>query len=252
MIRDGHRKLCLVPLMVMLMGCQTGMASTGNNVLEIPPTVATPASERPIVEESSTPTPDLNSNPDMYLDLIARLQGKNLYFASLAHLDAFDHRWPNNPRATLMRANALRETGYPDRAVTLYENLLQTPFAASAQHGLGLIASKRGDFDAALQALSRASQLDPTNASVLNDLGYVQILARRMEDAGFNLHKAVELDPNNARAGANLALYYLLDNKPERAKGIMDWYRLTDKQRKEIYDKAAEFDKPSSPISVIN
>lgn len=252
MTRDGRWQPWLVPVMTVLMGCQTGMASSGNNLLEAPPTVATPGQERPVVEEDSLPTPDLNSSPDIYLDLIARLQGKNLYFASLAHLDAFDHRWPNNPRATLMRANALRETGYPDRAVALYESLLQTPFAASAQHGLGLIASKRGNLDGALQALSRASQLDPTNASVLNDLGYIQILARRMEDAGFNLHKAVELDPNNARAGANLALYYLLDNKPERAKGIMDWYRLTDKQRKEIYDKAAAFGKPIPPISVIN
>ncbi|NTV95326.1 MAG: pilus assembly protein [Thiobacillus sp.] len=198
-------------------------------------------------EEGQAPAPDLNSNPDVYLELISRLQAKSLYFASLAHLDAFDRRWPDKPQATLLRADALRETGYPDKAATLYESLLQGPLAAHAQHGLGLIASKGGNLDSALLALDKANQLDPTNAAILNDLGYVQILLQRMADAGFNLHKATELDPKNVRAGANLALYYLMSDKPERAQGIMDWYRLKDTQRKEINEKAAELAKRIRP-----
>lgn len=198
------------------------------------------AQEKSPAEEIQASTPDLNSDPEVYLELIARLQAKELYFASLAHLDAFDRRWPDKPRATLMRAHALRETGYPDKATVLYQSLVPGPLAAAAQHGLGLIASRRGDLDAALQALRQANQLDPVNAAILNDLGYVQIVLRQLEDAGFNLHKATELDPKNSRAGANLALYYLVGGKPERAEGIMAWYRLKEAQRKEITDKAAE------------
>ncbi|MFA5083209.1 MAG: hypothetical protein WC474_11730 [Hydrogenophilaceae bacterium] len=198
-------------------------------------------------EDSQMRPTDMASDPEMYLQLIGRMQEKHLYFASLAHLDAFDRRWPSNQRATLLRADALRETGYSDQAARLYEGLLKSPLAASAQHGLGLIASKNGDLNTALLALSQANQMDPTNAAMLNDLGYVQILLQRLAEAGFNLHKATELDPKNSLAGANLALFYLLDNKPARADGIMDWYRLTEKQRKDIIDKAAELNVRNAP-----
>lgn len=205
-----------------------------------------PAAEKPD-EDGQARRPDMASDPDMYLQLIERMQEKNLYFASLAHLDAFDRRWPSNQKATLLRADALRETGYADQAARLYESLLQGPLAASAQHGLGLIASIKGDLHNALAALSQANHLDPTNAAILNDLGYVQILLKNMAEAGFNLHKATELDPKNARAGANLALFYLLDGKQTQAEGVMEWYRLTEKQRKDIIDKAAELNAANTP-----
>lgn len=229
----------LLPLFVLLAACVAGMA--GQSMAASP---ATPSAvEANSAETAQAPTPDLDSNPEMYLELIARLQAKSLYFASLAHLDAYDRRWPDQPRATLLRADALRETGYPNKASALYESLLQGSLAAEAQYGLGLIATKQGDLNTALLALHRANQLAPTNAAILNDLGYVQILLQQLGDAGFNLHKATELDPKNIRAGANLALYYLLSDKPERAAGIMDWYRLKEAQRKEITDKAVELAK---------
>jgi len=190
-------------------------------------------------DELSAQRQDMESDPELYLRLIGQMQEKNLYFASLAHLDAFDRRWPANPRATLLRAEALRETAYLDQAGVLYESLLQGPLAAAAHHGLGIIASNKGEVSGALQALTRANRLDPTNAAVLNDLGYIQLVLRQWSEAGFNLHKATELDPKNSRAGANLALYYLLANQPMRAEGTMNWYRLTDRHRKEIFDKAA-------------
>jgi Flp pilus assembly protein TadD len=227
-------------LLLGLAGCPAGTAQAagpGNP----------PAIEKAPPDEDPTLRRDLENDPDLYLQLIDRLQGKHLFFASLAHLDAFDKRWPGNPRAILLRADALREVGYLDKAGALYEGLLNGPLAASALHGLGLIASRKDDLKAALQALTRASELDPTSAALLNDLGYVQLLQQQMADAGFNLHKATELDPKNARAGANLALFYMVDNKPARAEGIMDWYRLNEKQRKEIIDKAAALAKRISP-----
>lgn len=198
-------------------------------------------------EEAAAPRKDLENDPAIYLQLIGSLQDKGMYFASLAHLDAFDQRWPNDPRATLLRADALRETGYLERADALYEGLLKGPLAAAARHGQGLIATKKGDLNAAVAALARASQMNPTSAAILNDLGYVQILLRQMSEAGFNLHKATELDPKNQRAAANLALYYLLDGKPERAEGVMGWYKLSDPQRKEILDRAAKLSNRVSP-----
>lgn len=189
----------------------------------------------------------LMSDPDVYLQLIARLQGKGLYFASLAHLDVFDQRWPGNAKALLLRADALRETGYQDMAAALYQSLSNGPLSAGAHHGLGLIAAQKGDLNAASSDLSLANKLAPTDAAILNDLGYVQILQNKLDDAGFSLHKATELDPGNLRAGSNLALYYILAHKPDQAREVMEWYKLSDTRKTEIYEKAAGLAKQTRP-----
>lgn len=58
-----------------------------------------------------------------------------------------------------------------------------------------------------------------------------------LRETGY-LDKATEFDPKNARAGANLDLIYLLENKSERAAGIMQWYQLPETHRKDIYNQA--------------
>lgn len=194
----------------------------------------------PTVEEAGRRQADVENDPELYLQLIAGMQERNLYFASMAHLDAFDRRWPGNPRAALLRADALRETEYFERAKLIYRSLLKGEQAAGAYHGLGLIAGRQGQRQAAIDALEKANQQAPTNVAVLNDLGYLQLLDRRLEDARLSLHKAAELDQRNARVGSNLALLYLLDNKAERAAGIMKWYQLPESNRQEIYRTARE------------
>lgn len=191
-------------------------------------------------EIASSQRRGMESDPDIYLQLIEGMQDKSLYFASLAHLDAFDQRWPDHPRARLLRADAMREAGYYDKATAIYQDLLIGALSSRANHGLGMIAAKQGDMPAALAAMLRANRLDPTSAPILNDLGYIQLLDRQMDDARFSLHKATELDSKNTRAGANLALLYLLESKSERAEGIMNWYQLPEQHRKEIRDKARD------------
>lgn len=190
--------------------------------------------------DDGTPRQDVEKNPRLYLQLIAGMQAKGLYFASMAHLDAFDRYWQGNPRAALLRADALRETGYPDKASAIYQTLLHGDEAARAYHGLGIIAGRRNDRKAAIGALASANRLDPTNTPILNDLGYLQLLDGQRDDARINLHKAAELDPKDERAGANLALLYLLEDKRERAVGIMQWYKMPEANRKQIYSKADE------------
>ncbi len=186
---------------------------------------------------------DSENDPELYLQLIAGMQEKNLYFASLAHLDAFDRRWPGNARAALLRGDALRETGYFERARAVYRNLLKSDLSAGAYHGLGLIAGRQGDQAGALEALSQANRLAPTSVPILNDLGYVQLIGGQLDEARLSLHKAAELDQKNVRVGSNLALLYLLDRKPERAGSIMKWYQLPEAHRQEIYRKYQEMMK---------
>lgn len=180
------------------------------------------------------------NDPEFYLQLIGNMQEKKLYFASIAHLDAFDLRWPGDARATLLRGDALREVGYLERARAIYQNMLKTAPSAGAYHGLGIIASRQGDTTAALVALARANQLAPTSAAILNDLGYAQLLAGQLDDARLSLHKASELDPKNSRAGANLALLYVVIGQADKAQSIMNWYQLPEVQRQEITRKAGD------------
>lgn len=198
------------------------------------------ATEQERQNDDGTSRQDVEKNPRLYLQLIVGMQAKGLYFASLAHLDAFDRHWQGNPRAALLRADALRETGYPDQASAIYQTLLRGDEAARAYHGLGIIAGRRNDRGAAIGALTSANRLDPTNTAILNDLGYLQLLDGQRDAARVNLHKATELDPKDERAGANLALLYLVEDKRERAVDIMQWYKLPEANRKQIYAKAGE------------
>lgn len=195
-------------------------------------------SARQTAAEGASRQTENENDPEFYLQLIGNMQEKKLYFASIAHLDAFELRWPGDARAALLRGDALREVGYLDRARSIYEGMLKTAQSAGAYHGLGIIASRQGDTVAALAALAKANQAAPTASAILNDLGYVQLLAGHLDDARLSLHKATELDPKSGRAGANLALLYLVIGQSEKAQNIMNWYQLPEAQRQEIFRKA--------------
>lgn len=171
------------------------------------------------------------SNPDFYLELIAGMQQKRLFYASLAHLDVFEQRWPGDRRALLLRADALRSTGDFERARQHYRRLLDKGALPGAWHGLGLIAAAEGDLPAAATALGQAVALAPIDVRILDNLGYLQLLLGERDAARLSLHKAAELAPENRQAGANLALWYLLAGHAGRAEQIMGRHGFTEAQR---------------------
>ena len=179
------------------------------------------------------------ADPVIYLQLIRGMQQKGLYYASLAHLDAYAARWPDDAAAQVLRAHALRETGAAAAAVQLYRRFEQGPFAAEASHGLGLIAMREKRLPEGLAALARAAALAPTSSAVLNDLGYARLLAGDVDGARQSLYRAAELDAGNARVGANVALLLLLEGRDDAAEGVMQRYRLPAAACAEIRGLAA-------------
>ncbi|MCO8429198.1 pilus assembly protein [Burkholderia multivorans] len=147
--------------------------------------------------------------PGMYLGLIQRMQTQGLYYASLAHIDAYEKAYGGSPDTILLRADALRMTDQPAASAAAYTQLLQTPLAARGYRGLGLLAGAAGDFERAVQALTRASDLAPTDASLLSDLAYAKLRNGDVVGARVPLMKAVELDQRNPKIVSNLALYLL-------------------------------------------
>lgn len=53
------------------------------------------------------------------------MQQEGLWYASLAHIDALENQWTVSEQSTLLRADALRQTGNRARSATLYQQLLQ-------------------------------------------------------------------------------------------------------------------------------
>src|SRR5690606_29977780 len=78
-------------------------------------------------------------NRQVYLDMIRTMQTRSLYFASLAHIDAYETAHGITTETRRLRADALRVSGQEDAARMQYLSLLQTNEAAAARHGLGLL-----------------------------------------------------------------------------------------------------------------
>jgi Flp pilus assembly protein TadD len=164
------------------------------------------------------PAPD---TPGMYLGLIQRMQSEGLYYASLAHIDAYEHQYGASPDSIVLRADALRATGQTSAAANTYNQLLSTPFAARGHRGLGLIAGGAGDFHRAAGELAEASQLEPTDATTLSDLGYALLREGDVTAARLPLLKAAELDPHNPKIAANVALYFVASGDTASAQAVM-------------------------------
>ncbi|CAE6927940.1 hypothetical protein R75471_04578 [Paraburkholderia domus] len=183
------------------------------------------------------PAPD---TPGMYLGLIDQMQSQGLYFASLAHIDAYEKQYGASPDTILLRADALRMTDQPDAAATSYGQLLKTPLATRGYRGLGLIAGAAGDFAHAAQELQQAAQLAPTDAVTLSDLGYARLRDGDVNGARVPLMKAAELDQNNPKIVSNMVLYLLANGDQAQALAVMNQQKFTPDVRAEIRNDAAK------------
>jgi Flp pilus assembly protein TadD len=200
--------------------------------------------------KSPPPEPALVETPQndraMYLDLLRQMQDQGAYFASLAHIDAFRQRFGDSPELRVLQADALRQTGENAAATQLYRGLLKGPQAASAWHGLGLIAASDNDLAQANLALRNAVQSDPLNVTYLGDLGFALLQSGDTELARAPLAKAAELAPGNARAVSNLALWALLSGQSSMAEAMIQRANLPNATRQEIHRLAQTLRRPAA------
>ncbi|MGS7838240.1 Flp pilus assembly protein TadD [Stenotrophomonas maltophilia] len=213
-------------LLLALAAVASGCASTTPKYLRAPSLAA--------------PEPAPQDSRSAYLELIGRMQQQGAWYASLAHVDAFRQRYGDPPALRLLQADALRETGQADAAITLYRELSTGPQAAAAAHGLGLIAARRDDDGGSEEALARATQLQPLNTDYLGDLGYARLRAGQFEQAREPLAKALELSPGNPKATANLALWAVLRGDAATAERLAEQANLNEDTRRSIQQQAAQ------------
>ncbi|MES2024378.1 MAG: pilus assembly protein [Pseudomonadota bacterium] len=176
-------------------------------------------------------------NKQVYLEMIKKMQDRSLYFASIAHIDAYQKSYGSSPEVQRLYADALRATGQDEPAEKQYRQLLTTTESAAAWHGLGLLAAQHGDGSNAIAYFRESNRLDPTNAMVLNDLSYALLYEGDKSSARLPLMQAVELAPENRKVISNLALFLLLSDEEKKAESLMKDANIPLDVRSAIYKR---------------
>ncbi|KAI3592178.1 Flp pilus assembly protein TadD [Cupriavidus sp. U2] len=178
------------------------------------------------------------NDQNVYLGLIGKMQQEGMYYASLAHIDAYQQKYGSSTALQVLRADALRETGQDDAALQAYRDLLNTDRAARARHGIGLVLGRQGDFMRAAVELRQAAVLEPVNAQVANDLGYALMRGGALQDARVPVMQALELDANNPRVISNAVVWMLATGKRSEATAMMQRAAMPDPTRAAIRKEA--------------
>lgn len=177
--------------------------------------------EREAALRQSQQKADAPDSPGMYLALIDRMQSQGLFYASLAHIDAYEKQYGSTPDTVLLRADALRQTDQAQASAAAYMKLMDTPLAARGYRGIGLLAGSAGDFAKASESFDTASRLQPTDALTLSDLAYARLRLGDIAGARVPLMKAAELAQGNLKILSNVALFLLVDGQSAAAQGLI-------------------------------
>jgi tetratricopeptide (TPR) repeat protein len=137
-------------------------------------------------------------------------------------LKAFSRSVGAEPRAadTLVnRGWVLMELRRYEDAIAAFEAAIKLqPRLARAHAGLGsVLVEARGDYAEGMRQYLAAVKLDPENAALLNDLGWLSYKMRRYPEAVAALERAAALDPRNPMIQTNLGLAYQKAGKLEEA-----------------------------------
>ncbi|MNN50433.1 Tetratricopeptide repeat protein [compost metagenome] len=145
----------------------------------------------------------------------------------------------------LRKAKVWRLLGRSE-AEPLYRSLLGSCLAAEGEHGLGQLASARGDNVQAERHLLRAVRLAPTNEKMRNDLGVVYLDLGNVEQARFEFLTAIELKDNNSLAAVNLVSLLLYQDKWQQAADLVSRFKLSPAQFSEAKYRAEQLKKPNT------
>ena len=194
--------------------------------------------EREAALQQSQQKQDAPDTPGMYLALIDRMQAQGLFYASLAHIDAYEKQYGSTPDTILLRADALRQTGQAQGSADAYTKLLTTALAARGHRGLGLLAGAAGKFDKASEEFDAATRLQPTDALTLSDLGYARLRLGDVAGARVPLMKAAELAQDNPKILSNVALFLLAEGKSTAAQGLIAQQKFSPEVQQAIHADA--------------
>ena len=164
---------------------------------------------------------------------VARQGGDFIAWNLLGVLYGRERRWDEalkalarsveaEPRAAdslVNRGWVLMELRRYEDTIAAFETAIKLqPRLARAHAGLGsVLVEARGDYTEGMRHYLAAVKLDPENATLLNDLGWLSYKMRRYPEAVAALERAAALDPTNPMIQTNLGLAYQKAGKLEEA-----------------------------------
>lgn len=201
----------------------------------------------PAPDPLDNPAPHLK-NDEIHADLIQQMLDKGQYYAALAHIED-QKRSGDTDQLRLLEAEARRHLGQHDQAETLYRSLLNSPYAASAYHGLGMLYVDR-DLDGAIHNLRQAVERAPTNVDFRNDLGYAVMTAGQYTEAYTQLSTAAELAPQQTRSQKNLIILWLVvggKGNEAQAQKLAQGLRVTPEEMQQLRESALNIRSKQNP-----
>lgn len=246
--------LSVIAALMALTGCSTqAVGALASVALGSSPLTA--AQERAELNSLAVNSAVAEKSPEMetatsYLQVIAQIQRKQLWFASLAHLDALEAKWGATDDSRLLRADALRQVGMGADSTRLYEQLLASSQSARARHGLGLLAAHEGRYDEAVNQLQAARTATPTDALLLNDLAYALMHTAQAASARIPIMQAAQLQPSHPRIQSNVALFLVLHGSGEQASDWMRQHQMGEAMRLQVFTQAQRLASMASMASV--
>ncbi|MDL2183167.1 tetratricopeptide repeat protein [Pseudomonas sp. ChxA] len=189
--------------------------------------------------------PKPGSDQELALNLADEMAGDGKLHASLANLQSLP---ANLPQVRLRQAKAYRLLGRSE-AQPLYQSLIGTCMAAEGEHGLGQLASAKGDNGQAMAHLQRAARLAPTDEKIRNDLGVVYLNQLRLEDARFEFMTAMELKQSDPLAAINLVTLMIYQDNWKQAAQVASQMNLSPEQVTEAQARAEKLKGVSAPVT---
>jgi len=116
-----------------------------------------------------------------------------------------------NPAAQLLAAGKLAE------ALEAANTAIQQQPTAVAYESRAAVLHKSGQIEAALQDFSRAIELDPQSARLLNNRGFLQLSRQQFPAALADFDAAITLDPQYANAFNNRGLLHIAQGQHRQA-----------------------------------
>jgi pentatricopeptide repeat protein len=139
----------------------------------------------------------------------------------------------SSPELDIAQARAMAAAGMKaDARDLLIELVARHKRNAAAWAQLGIIQADLGDA-AAESSLKRALELDPDNADILNNLGYLALADTRYTEAETLLRRALKTDPSNLTTRNNLGLVLALQEKDKEA---LEMFRSTGSEAEARYN----------------
>lgn len=188
----------------------------------------------------SAPGAQRAKDAQLYSDLIGKLIKQDKLYAAMAHLEQRERDFGPSDKLRVLRADILRKMGKTAQAQSIYTRLLDSDYAAQANHGLGLIYAPN-DLVRGTRYLKTAVHDAPINAQMRNDYGYALMRQGLYQAAYTQLATAFQLDKSDHLNQNNFIVLLYVLGRTQQAKRVAAAEHVSPDTLAQLKQKAAGF-----------